>query len=71
MKESALANTILSGVRNNTKDMEESGIAMDGRFIKELSQALYDTAKIKGLDSDLALALRRTTLENVAGRLGL
>lgn len=71
MEDTSLANTILSELQNNAKDLQENGVAMDGRFIKELGQALYSTATIKGLDTNLAQKLRRTTLETVADRLGL
>ena len=71
MEDNKLAQAILSGLRDNAKTLEDSGIAVDGRLIRELSQALYEKATIKGLDPNLALALRRTTLGSVAARLGL
>ncbi len=71
MENTNLAQTILKGLENNAGSLKECGIAVDGRFIKELSQALYETATIKGLDSEMALDLRRTTLSTVAGQLGL
>ena len=71
MTDNLLAETIIQGVRNNAQNLQENGVALDGRFIKELSQALFATATVKGLDPDLAMQLRRTTLETVADRLGL
>ena len=71
MEDKILAQTILSGLKNNAGALEKSGIALDGRLIRELSQALFENATIKGLNPDLALALRRTTLDTVATQLGL
>lgn len=70
MENTNLTETILKSLESNSAELADSGIKIDGRFIKELGQALYETAQIKGLDSDLALALRQTTLGPVACRLG-
>ena len=71
MENKNLTQTILKGLEDNAGNLKESGIDIDGRFIKELSQILYETAQIKGLDPELALALRQAALGPVAGRLGL
>ena len=66
-----LSEAIIEGIGHHLEELDEAGVALDWRFLSELSDALEAEALRQGLEAGLIDELKETLTTEVALSLGL